>query len=88
MPFIFKSSFDKANRSLASRASAAPGMEEGLRILSEVKKPAAACRSLTDVHEDTPLGEVAVGRRRDADAGVPGSPDQLHRERAARRTGP
>ncbi|HEX7116225.1 MAG TPA: 3-deoxy-8-phosphooctulonate synthase [Steroidobacter sp.] len=55
--FIFKSSFDKANRS--SRTSfRGPGMEEGLRILSEVKRQIGV-PVLTDVHEDTPLAEVA-----------------------------
>ncbi len=58
VPFIFKSSFDKANRS--SRTSfRGPGMEEGLRILSEVKRQLQV-PVLTDVHEDTPLGEVAA----------------------------
>src|SRR5690606_38616020 len=57
VPFIFKSSFDKANRS--SRASfRGPGMEGGLRILSEVKRQ-LDLPVLTDVHEDTPLAEVA-----------------------------
>lgn len=58
VPFIFKSSFDKANRS--SRASfRGPGLEEGLRILAEVKRQIQV-PVLTDVHEDTPLGEVAA----------------------------
>lgn len=58
VPFIFKSSFDKANRS--SRASfRGPGIEAGLRILSEVKSQ-LGLPVLTDVHEDTPLGEVAA----------------------------
>ena len=58
VPFIFKSSFDKANRS--SRTSfRGPGMEEGLRILSEVKRQLQV-PVLTDVHEDTPIGEVAA----------------------------
>lgn len=58
IPFIFKSSFDKANRS--SRASfRGPGMEEGLRILQEVKQQLGLA-VLTDVHEDTPLNEVAA----------------------------
>lgn len=56
--FIFKSSFDKANRS--SRTSfRGPGMAEGLRILSEVKRQLGV-PVLTDVHEDTPLDEVAA----------------------------
>src|SRR3990170_5721674 len=55
VPFIFKSSFDKANRS--SRSSfRGPGIEEGLRILSEVKRQ-LGLPVLTDVHEDTPLDE-------------------------------
>jgi 2-dehydro-3-deoxyphosphooctonate aldolase (KDO 8-P synthase) len=58
VPFIFKSSFDKANRS--SRSSfRGPGIEEGLRILSEVKRQ-LGLPVLTDVHEDTPLDEVAA----------------------------
>jgi len=57
IPFIFKSSFDKANRSSA-KSFRGPGMEEGLRILSEVKRQLGLA-VLTDVHEDTPLGEVA-----------------------------
>jgi 2-dehydro-3-deoxyphosphooctonate aldolase (KDO 8-P synthase) len=57
VPFIYKSSFDKANRS--SRASfRGPGMEEGLRILAEVRRQIGV-PVLTDVHEDTPMDEVA-----------------------------
>jgi 2-dehydro-3-deoxyphosphooctonate aldolase (KDO 8-P synthase) len=58
IPFIFKSSFDKANRSSAS-SYRGPGMEEGLRILSEVKRQ-LKLPVLTDVHEDTPMAEVAA----------------------------
>ncbi|HEX4970309.1 MAG TPA: 3-deoxy-8-phosphooctulonate synthase [Steroidobacteraceae bacterium] len=58
IPFIFKSSFDKANRSSA-KSFRGPGMEEGLRILSEVKRQ-LGLPVLTDVHEDTPLPEVAA----------------------------
>jgi 2-dehydro-3-deoxyphosphooctonate aldolase (KDO 8-P synthase) len=57
IPLIYKSSFDKANRS-SRDGFRGPGMEEGLRILSEVKKQ-LQLPILTDVHEDTPLGEVA-----------------------------
>ena len=57
IPYIFKASYDKANRS--SKASfRGPGIEEGLRILSEVKRQ-FGLPVLTDVHEDTPLAEVA-----------------------------
>jgi 2-dehydro-3-deoxyphosphooctonate aldolase (KDO 8-P synthase) len=57
IPFIYKSSFDKANRS-SGDAFRGPGMEEGLRILGEVGKQ-LQLPVLTDVHEDTPIGEVA-----------------------------
>lgn len=57
IPFIYKSSFDKANRS-SRDGFRGPGMEEGLRILSEVKRQ-LDLPILTDVHEDTPMGEVA-----------------------------
>jgi 2-dehydro-3-deoxyphosphooctonate aldolase (KDO 8-P synthase) len=57
IPFIFKSSFDKANRS-SQQSYRGPGMEEGLRILSEVKRQ-LGLPVLTDVHEDTPMAEVA-----------------------------
>ena len=57
IPFIFKSSFDKANRtSLGSFRG--PGMEEGLRVLGEVKRQLHV-PVLTDVHEYTPMDEVA-----------------------------
>ena len=57
IPYIFKASFDKANRS--SHASfRGPGMEEGLRILEKVKND-LGLPIVTDVHEDTPLDEVA-----------------------------
>jgi len=57
IPYIFKASFDKANRS--SHASfRGPGMEEGLRILEKVKND-LDLPVITDVHEDTPLDEVA-----------------------------
>jgi 2-dehydro-3-deoxyphosphooctonate aldolase (KDO 8-P synthase) len=55
--FIFKSSFDKANRTSA-QSFRGLGMEEGLRILSEVKKQIGV-PVLTDVHEYTPFDEVA-----------------------------
>jgi len=57
IPFIYKSSFDKANRS-SQAGYRGPGMEEGLRILSEVKSQLGV-PVLTDVHEETPLSEVA-----------------------------
>jgi len=57
IPFVYKSSFDKANRS--SHASfRGPGLEQGLRILERVRQEVGV-PVLTDVHEDTPLDEVA-----------------------------
>ena len=58
VPFIYKSSFDKANRSSAG-SFRGPGMEEGLRILGEVRTQVRV-PVLTDVHEDTPMDEVAA----------------------------
>ena len=57
IPFIYKSSFDKANRSSIS-SYRGPGIEEGLRILSEVKSQ-LDIPVITDVHEDSPIDEVA-----------------------------
>ncbi|MDX2345837.1 MAG: 3-deoxy-8-phosphooctulonate synthase [Legionella sp.] len=55
--FIYKSSFDKANRS-SGTSYRGPGIEKGLKILEKVKKDVGVS-ILTDVHEDTPLHEVA-----------------------------
>jgi 2-dehydro-3-deoxyphosphooctonate aldolase (KDO 8-P synthase) len=58
IPFIFKASFDKANRS--SRASfRGPGIDAGLKALSRVRAEIGVA-VLTDVHEDTPLADVAA----------------------------
>ncbi|ANB17681.1 3-deoxy-8-phosphooctulonate synthase [Dokdonella koreensis] len=57
VPFIYKSSFDKANRTSIS-GHRGPGIEEGLRILAEVKRQIGV-PVLTDVHEYTPMEEVA-----------------------------
>ncbi len=57
IPFIYKSSFDKANRT-SVHSYRGPGMEEGLRILEAVKTQ-LQIPVLTDVHEDTPVNEVA-----------------------------
>ena len=57
IPYVFKASYDKANRS--SRTSfRGPGIEQGLKVLAEVRRQHGV-PVLTDVHEDTPLGEVA-----------------------------
>ena len=57
IPFIYKSSFDKANRS-SHTSKRGVGLEQGLRILEKVKLDIGV-PILTDVHEDTPLDEVA-----------------------------
>jgi len=58
LPYIFKASFDKANRtSHASKRGV--GVTEGLRVLAKVKQDLDVA-VLTDVHEDTPLDEVAA----------------------------
>lgn len=57
LPFIYKSSFDKANRS-SGASYRGPGIAEGLRILAKVKAEIGV-PVITDVHEDTPLDEVA-----------------------------
>ncbi|MCR6628366.1 MAG: 3-deoxy-8-phosphooctulonate synthase [Pseudoxanthomonas sp.] len=58
MNFIFKSSFDKANRT-SGTSFRGPGLEEGLKVLDAVKKQVGV-PVLTDVHEYTPMDEVAA----------------------------
>ena len=58
VPFIFKASYDKANRSSA-KSFRGPGIEAGLKVLEDVRR-AVGVAVLTDVHEDTPLNEVAA----------------------------
>jgi 2-dehydro-3-deoxyphosphooctonate aldolase (KDO 8-P synthase) len=58
VPFIFKSSYDKANRS-SGRSFRGPGMEEGLRILGEVKRQLGV-PVLTDVHAEDEVAAVAA----------------------------
>ncbi|MBX5463116.1 MAG: 3-deoxy-8-phosphooctulonate synthase [Steroidobacteraceae bacterium] len=57
IPFVFKASFDKANRS-SKDSFRGPGLEAGLKILEGVRTKIGV-PVLTDVHEDTPLAEVA-----------------------------
>src|SRR5690606_30613747 len=57
IPFIFKSSFDKANRTSLDSFRGL-GIEEGLRILAEVQKQLGV-PVITDVHDDSPIEEVA-----------------------------
>jgi 2-dehydro-3-deoxyphosphooctonate aldolase (KDO 8-P synthase) len=56
--FVFKASYDKANRS-SGKSFRGPGVEEGLKILAEVRRQVGV-PVLTDVHEDSPLTEVAA----------------------------
>ncbi|MGH8371506.1 MAG: 3-deoxy-8-phosphooctulonate synthase [Gammaproteobacteria bacterium] len=57
IPYIFKGSFDKANRT-SGKSYRGPGVEEGLRVLAKVQQ-SVGVPVLTDVHEDTPIEEVA-----------------------------
>ena len=57
VPFVFKSSFDKANRT-AHTSFRGPGLDQGLQILAKIKQDLGV-PILTDIHEDTPLAEVA-----------------------------
>lgn len=58
IPYIFKGSYDKANRT-SLKSYRGPGLEEGLRILQKVREEIGV-PVLTDVHEYTPIGEVAA----------------------------
>ena len=58
IPYVFKASYDKANRT-SSKSFRGPGLEQGLRILEKVRAE-LNLPVLTDVHEDTPLDEVAA----------------------------
>ncbi len=55
--YVFKGSFDKANRS-SNKSYRGPGMDEGLKMLAEVQRQIGV-PVITDVHEDTPIEEVA-----------------------------
>ena len=57
IPYVFKASFDKANRTSVN-GFRGPGLEKGLAILEQVKSHFGV-PVITDVHEDTPLNEVA-----------------------------
>jgi len=58
IPYIFKASYDKANRTSAS-SYRGPGIDEGLRVLRKVRDE-LGIPVITDVHEDTPIDEVAA----------------------------
>jgi len=57
IPYVFKGSFDKANRS-SGTSYRGPGMAEGLKMLDEIRRQCGV-KVLTDIHEDTPIEEVA-----------------------------
>jgi len=56
--YIFKGSFDKANRS-SHESYRGPGLDEGLKIMEAIKKQIGV-PVLTDVHEDTPVDEIVA----------------------------
>jgi 2-dehydro-3-deoxyphosphooctonate aldolase (KDO 8-P synthase) len=58
IPYVFKGSFDKANGS-SGRSYRGPGMAEGLRMLESIRAQCGV-KVLTDIHEDTPIDEVAA----------------------------
>src|SRR5712691_4979326 len=58
IPFIFKASYDKANRT-SGASFRGPGLDAGLKVLDDVRR-VIGVPVLTDVHEDTPLAEVAA----------------------------
>ena len=58
IPYVFKASFDKANRS-SGTSFRGPGLEAGLKVLEGIRQRFGV-PVLTDVHEDTPLAEVAA----------------------------
>jgi 2-dehydro-3-deoxyphosphooctonate aldolase (KDO 8-P synthase) len=58
IPFVFKSSYDKANRSSAA-SFRGPGMAEGLRVLAEVKRQVGV-PVLTDVHAEDEIAQAAA----------------------------
>ncbi len=84
VPFIFKASFDKANRT-SGRSFRGPGLEEGLRVLAAIKARFDV-PLLTDIHEPDQADAVGRGRRRAADSGVPVAADRSHRRRGADRS--
>ena len=86
IPFIYKSSYDKANRS-SGKSFRGLGMDEGLRILSEVKRQLGV-PVLTDVHAEHEIEAGRLGGRRAANAGVPVPSNRFHpRLRAFGQTG-
>ena len=80
VPYIFKASYDKANRT-SIKSFRGPGLVEGTRILSAIRKD-TGLPVLTDVHTAVDCGRRSRGRRRSPDSGVPLPPDRpAHRRR-------
>jgi 2-dehydro-3-deoxyphosphooctonate aldolase (KDO 8-P synthase) len=75
VPYIFKASYDKANRS-SGRSARGPGIDEGLQLLAEVRRQIGV-PVLTDVHTEK-ISPPSLGRRCAADAGLPLPADRLH----------
>ena len=74
VPIVFKSSFDKANRTSQS-SFRGPGLQEGLRVLERVKRETDS-PVLTDIHEPAQAAAGGRGRRRVADSGAAFAPDR------------
>jgi hypothetical protein len=83
IPFIFKSSFDKANRS-SGTSYRGPGMERGLEILARVKRELGV-PVLTDVHTESRDSRRRRRGRCAADAGLSVPPDRFHPRRGPER---
>ncbi len=79
IPFIFKSSFDKANRSCGT-SFRGPGMEKGLEILAKVKQGDRRAHPDRCAHRGRSAARGRRGRRA-ADPGLPVPPDRLHPRR-------
>ena len=86
VPYIFKASFDKANRTSAS-SYRGPGLDEGLAILGRIRKELGV-PVLTDIHEASQAERGGRGRRRAADSCVPVAADGPDRRGSARPVGP
>ena len=79
---VFKSSFDKANRTSGSAARGV-GLKAALPIFAEIRET-LGLPVITDVHESEPVRARRGGRRRVANSGVPLPPDRSSRRRGAR----
>ena len=87
IPFIYKSSFDKANRS-SGTTFRGPGMDKGLEILADVKPRDRRAGPDRRPHRSKKSPPCRQRRRRAADPGLPVPPDRLHRRlRAVRHAG-